>query len=152
MQELKQAATGFATALLLIIAAANIPRFINWLLVNTKAQTNTSFYDYYDNPISTSYTESPGKLLFEANCKSCHAVHVNLSGPALAGIEVRVPDKKLLYAWIRNPQAVLAKKNSYFTSLYEKWNKTPMNSFRQLTDAEIEDILAYIKETSAIPF
>ncbi|MBC6491988.1 c-type cytochrome [Flavihumibacter stibioxidans] len=85
-----------------------------------------------------------GKALFQQNCASCHAVSKNLTGPALAGIEERVTDKKLLYAWIRNNQAVLSSGNKYFTDLYNQWNKTPMNAFPNLTDEEIAAMLTYI--------
>ena len=90
-----------------------------------------------------------GKALFQQNCASCHAVNKALTGPALAGIEERVPDKKLLHAWIRNNQAVLATGNKYFTDLYAQWNKTAMNLFPNLTDGEIDAMLAYIKATPA---
>ena len=85
-----------------------------------------------------------GKALFQQTCASCHAVHKNLTGPALAGIEERVPDKKLLYDWIRNNQAVLATGNKYFTDLYAAWNKTAMNLFPNLSDEEIGAMITYI--------
>jgi mono/diheme cytochrome c family protein len=90
-----------------------------------------------------------GKALFQQNCATCHAVTKNLTGPALAGIEERVPDKKLLYAWIRNNQAVLQSGNKYFNDLYIQWNKTAMNLFPSLTDAEIDAILAYVNTAAA---
>ncbi|GAB2673959.1 c-type cytochrome [Flavihumibacter cheonanensis] len=90
-----------------------------------------------------------GKALFQQNCASCHAVHKNLTGPALAGIEERVPDKKLLYDWIRNNQAVLATGNKYFTDLYAAWNKTAMNLFPNLTDEEIGAMITYINSVPA---
>jgi cytochrome c551/c552 len=92
-----------------------------------------------------------GKALFQANCAACHSVTKDLTGPALHGIEERVTDKKLLHAWIRNNQAVLATGNKYFTDLYTKWNKTAMNMFPSLTDAEIDAILAHIQKTAAAP-
>lgn len=85
-----------------------------------------------------------GKALFQQNCASCHAVHKDLTGPKLAGIEERVPDQKLLYAWIRNNQAVLATGNKYFTDLYAAWNKTAMNLFPNLSDEEIGAMITYI--------
>ncbi|MCU0385427.1 MAG: c-type cytochrome [Flavihumibacter sp.] len=90
-----------------------------------------------------------GKALFQQNCASCHAVHKNLTGPALAGIEERVPDKKLLYAWIRNSQAVLQSGNKYFNDLYLTWNKTAMNLFPNLTDEEIGAMITYINSVPA---
>jgi len=90
-----------------------------------------------------------GKALFQQNCASCHAVHKNLTGPALAGIEERVPDKKLLYDWIRNSQAVLQSGNKYFNDLYVTWNKTAMNLFPNLTDEEIGAMITYINSVPA---
>lgn len=86
-----------------------------------------------------------GKSLFMSNCASCHAVLKDGTGPALFGVEERVPDKKLLHAWIRNNQAVLASGNKYFNDLYNARNKTPMNQFLSLTDAEIDAILSYVQ-------
>lgn len=87
-----------------------------------------------------------GKGLFMSNCAACHAVLKDGTGPALFGIEERVPDKKLLHDWIRNNQAVLATGNKYFNDLYVARNKTPMNPFPNLTDAEIESILKYVQD------
>lgn len=90
-----------------------------------------------------------GKALFQQNCASCHAVSKDLTGPKLAGIEERVPDKKLLYAWIRNNQAVLATGNKYFTDLYNQWNKTAMNLYPNLTDEEIAAIITHVNTEAA---
>jgi cytochrome c551/c552 len=86
-----------------------------------------------------------GQALFSANCASCHAVHKDLTGPALAGVEERWGDKKKLHAWIRNNQAFLKTGDKYANDLYNQWNKTAMNLFPNLSDAEIDAILAYIK-------
>lgn len=93
-----------------------------------------------------------GKALFSQNCASCHALHKDLTGPALYGVEDRVPDKKTLFMWIRNSEQVLKSKNLYFTSLYETYNKVDMNKFPGLKDAEIEAILDYIKQSGSIVY
>ena len=86
-----------------------------------------------------------GQSLFQKNCASCHAVHKDLTGPALAGVEGRWGnDKKKLHAWIRNTQAYLKTGDPYATALYETWKKVPMNVFDQLKDDEIDAILGYI--------
>ena len=100
--------------------------------------------------IVTFFSASPlnaqnGQALFSQNCASCHAVHKDLTGPALAGVEERWGDNKRLYAWIRNNQAVIKSGDSYAVALYNKWNKTAMNLFPNLTDPEIAAMLAYIK-------
>jgi mono/diheme cytochrome c family protein len=90
-----------------------------------------------------------GKALFSQNCASCHAVNKKLTGPALAGVEDRWPDKKNLYAWIKNSAAFLKTGDAYANNLYNEYNKTAMNQFPSLTDADIDAILAYIKSVPA---
>lgn len=87
-----------------------------------------------------------GKALFQTNCASCHNPVKVVLGPALKGVEERVPDKKLLHDWIRNNKAVLASGNPYFTALYNQYNKTQMNTFPTMTDQEITDILKYVED------
>lgn len=87
-----------------------------------------------------------GKALFSANCASCHKIDKDLTGPALMGVEDRWPDKAKLYAWIKNNQAFLKTGDAYANALYQKWNKTAMNLFPTLTDADIDAILKYIRE------
>jgi mono/diheme cytochrome c family protein len=90
-----------------------------------------------------------GKSLFSQNCASCHAVNKKLTGPALAGVEDRWPDKKNLYAWIKNNQAFLKTGDAYANKLYNEYNKTAMNLFPALSDKDIDAILAYIKSVPA---
>ena len=86
-----------------------------------------------------------GKALFQSDCASCHNPIKVVTGPALKGVSSRVPDQKLLHSWIRNNAQVLASGNKYFNDLYAQYNKTPMNTFPQLTDAEIDAILKYVE-------
>jgi cytochrome c551/c552 len=86
-----------------------------------------------------------GKALFQANCASCHNPVKVVTGPALKGVSERIPDKKLLHQWIHNNQKVLATGNKYFTDLYSQYNKTPMNVFEGLSDAEIDAIIKYVE-------
>jgi len=87
-----------------------------------------------------------GKALFQTNCASCHHPVKTILGPPLKGVEERVPDKKLLHDWIKNNKAVLAAGNPYFTGLYNQFNKTQMNTFPNLTDQDIVDILKYVED------
>ncbi|CAN5180531.1 hypothetical protein BH11BAC6_BH11BAC6_07890 [soil metagenome] len=83
-----------------------------------------------------------GKTLFSEKCSGCHAVHK--TDNFLAGVSNRVPDKQLLYAWIRNSQEVIRSGNPYFVKLYEAHNKTSMTVFPELSNDDIDDILEYI--------
>jgi mono/diheme cytochrome c family protein len=89
-----------------------------------------------------------GKMLFQDNCASCHSIIKDLTGPALGGVEDRIKDKKLLYAWIRNSQAVLKTGNPYFKDLVKRYDNVIMTSFSNLSDEEIAAILHYIKGRS----
>ncbi len=92
-----------------------------------------------------------GKALFQSNCATCHNPFRDVTGPALKGVTERIPDKKLLHEWVHNNQAVLQSGNSYFTSLYNRFNKTPMTVFgSQLSDADIDAIIKYV-ETAQPP-
>ncbi|MGV3594532.1 MAG: c-type cytochrome [Sediminibacterium sp.] len=90
-----------------------------------------------------------GKALFTTNCASCHQVHKPSTGPALAGVEDRWPNKANLYSWIRNSAAFLKTGDKYANDLYNTWNKTAMNQFPNLTDEEIGAIITYINSVPA---
>ncbi len=93
-----------------------------------------------------------GKKLFTNNCAACHArdMKTDLIGPALAGVEVRweAYPREALYAWIRNSQSLVQKEHPRAVELWSKWQPVVMNSFPQLTDEEIEAMLAYIAFSS----
>ena len=90
-----------------------------------------------------------GKALFTTNCASCHQVHKASTGPALAGVEDRWPNKANLYSWIRNSAAFLKTGDKYANDLYNQYNKVAMNQFPSLTDDEIGAILKYIGSVPA---
>jgi mono/diheme cytochrome c family protein len=99
--------------------------------------------------LSVAVKAQDGKALFSANCASCHAVHKKLTGPALAGVEDRWPNKTNMYAWIHNSAAYLKTGDTYANNLYNEYNKTAMNAFPTLKNEEIDAILAYIKSVPA---
>ena len=88
--------------------------------------------------------EINGRQLFSINCASCHNVHKDLTGPALAGVNKRWPDKEKLYRYIRNSQDVI-QSDKYAMELYQKWNKSMMTPFPNLSDKEIGAILEYVE-------
>lgn len=94
---------------------------------------------------SSIFAQQNGQALFTGNCASCHAVHKDLTGPMLVGVEERWEKKENLRAWIKNSSAYLKLGDPYATALYQKWNKTNMPAFTQLSDADIDAILAYVK-------
>ncbi len=85
-----------------------------------------------------------GKAIFQANCASCHNPLKDATGPALKGVDGRVPSKEWLYNWIHNSSAVIASGDKYANDLFAKWNKTQMTAFPQLKNEEIDAVVAYV--------
>jgi len=99
------------------------------------------------NQVHAQGDAAAGSVLFKSlACNGCHNQNMldRLTGPPLYDVQSRVPDAKLLHAWIRNNQAVLASGDAYFTKLFNDYNKTPMNPYPSITDKQIEDILAFV--------
>lgn len=87
-----------------------------------------------------------GKALFQANCASCHHPIKKSTGPALQGVESRVPSKDWLYKWIKNSAAVIASGDAYANQIYTEYNKTAMTAFPNLSNEDIDAILLYVAE------
>ena len=83
-----------------------------------------------------------GKSLFNANCASCHKLNRNLVGPALKGVSAKY-EKELLYSWIKNSAALIKSGDDQAVAIYEEYNKVAMNAFPQLSNEDIDNILAY---------
>ena len=85
-----------------------------------------------------------GEALFKANCAACHKLYKKATGPALYDVVQKYEeDYEWLGKWIRNSGALIATGDSRANAIYEEYNKTVMNSFEGLTDADISNILAY---------
>ncbi len=91
-----------------------------------------------------------GKTLFLEKCAQCHNndMKSKSTGPALAGARGRWEGQpNSIYEWIKSPVTVVAT-NNYAKKLYAEYGSM-MSSFPQLTDADIDDILAYVDEKAA---
>ncbi|QLG44563.1 cytochrome c3 family protein [Costertonia aggregata] len=89
-----------------------------------------------------------GKSLFNQNCAACHALNRKMTGPALANVETRLYeeeglDKEWLYKWIRNSAGMIASGDAYAIKIYNEYNQAAMTAFPTLSNADIDDILAY---------
>ena len=86
-----------------------------------------------------------GKELFNSLCAACHKRYKKATGPALYGVTER-HSTEWLYKWIKNSSALIASGDAEAIAIYEEYNKTAMNAFPQLSNANIDDILAYVME------
>ena len=84
-----------------------------------------------------------GKELFNSLCAACHKRYKKMTGPALFGVTER-HSTEWLYSWIKNSAAMVASGDPEAVTIYEEYNKTAMNAFPQLSNADIDNILAYV--------
>lgn len=97
-----------------------------------------------------------GKQLFNQNCAACHALNRKMTGPALANVETRLAeaedlDKEWLYAWVKNSSGVIKSGDAYANKIYKEYNQSQMTAFPTLSNADIDNILAYTAYTPPPP-
>ncbi len=92
-----------------------------------------------------------GEALFNANCKTCHRVKTKLIGPALAGVETRVPSLGWIVNWVHNPAKVIGSGDDYANKIYAEYQKSQMTAFTSFKDEQILSIIAYVKAEAAKP-
>ncbi len=91
-----------------------------------------------------------GKGLFKEKCAQCHNKNMRdkLTGPALGGAEERWADydREDLYSWIRNSQALIQSGHPRAVEVSAEWDNVLMNANADLSDEQIESILAYVDD------
>ncbi|MFB0903960.1 MAG: cytochrome c, partial [Nonlabens sp.] len=92
--------------------------------------------------VSESADAALGEALFKANCASCHKLYKKAVGPALFQVSERY-DKDWLYTWIKNSSAFIATGDAQAVAIYNEYNQSNMNAFPQLSNVDIDNILAY---------
>jgi mono/diheme cytochrome c family protein len=97
-----------------------------------------------------------GKTLFNANCAACHQLDKKMTGPALRNVETRLSndqglDRAWIYAWIRNSAGVIKSGDAYANKVFNENGGTAMTAFPQLSDQDIDNILAYTAQVKAEP-
>lgn len=88
-----------------------------------------------------------GKALFLEKCASCHNNNMvaDMTGPKLYGVQDRWAEyPEALYAWIRNSVAT-AESGNPRAKVMINWSASQMTAFENLTNEQIDDILAYIE-------
>lgn len=97
-----------------------------------------------------------GKALFNTNCAACHKLDAKMTGPALRGVGDKY-DKEWLYKWVKNSAEMVKSGDAKAVKVYEEYNKVAMTAFPQLSNADIDNIVAYTMlpkeevKTAAVP-
>ncbi len=91
-----------------------------------------------------------GKELFNSQCAACHKLDAKMTGPALRGISSRLTNE-WLYKWIRNSQEMIKSGDAEAVRVSAEYNGSVMTAFPQLSNADIDNIIAYTSEPKAEP-
>lgn len=89
-----------------------------------------------------------GKELFNANCAACHKLDGKSTGPELRGVAEK-HDKAWLYKWIHNSSDMIKSGDPVAVKLFADHNKAVMTSFPQLSEGDIDNIIAYTSTPKA---
>ncbi|MCB0448739.1 MAG: c-type cytochrome [Confluentibacter sp.] len=91
-----------------------------------------------------------GKSLFNANCAACHQLDKKMTGPALRNVEEKIVaeglDRAWIYEWIRNSSGLIKSGDAYANKIYNEFGGAAMSPFPQLSNEDIDNILAYTAE------
>ena len=100
-------------------------------------------------PVATSAGDPVrGKELFNTNCAACHKLDAKATGPALRGVGAKY-DKSWLYKWIHNSGDLIKSGDALAVKVFNENNKVPMTAFPQLSEGDIDNIIAYTMEEKA---
>jgi mono/diheme cytochrome c family protein len=120
--------------------AALISYVINHALPSFSPDDKTAFVQGGDAatsaPADAIDWSKGGAAIFNANCSRCHSKKLER--------EERIPGGDWVYKWIRNSAALIQSGDAYGNEIYARYNKTQMDPFPNLTDAEINLIMEFI--------
>ena len=91
-----------------------------------------------------------GKELFNTNCAACHKLDAKATGPALRGVAGR-HDMAWIYKWVHNSSEMIKSGDAAAVKLFAENNNAVMTAFPQLSEADIDNIIAYTSEPKAAP-
>ena len=122
------------------------------LLAVTLIFSNPAIAQDTADEAETTATETPaadgvgdaaaGEALFKANCAACHKLYKRATGPALFGVGDKY-DREWLYSWIKNSQELIQSGDSQAVAIFEEYNQSVMTAFPQLSNEDIDNIIAY---------
>ncbi|AWU40056.1 cytochrome C [Blattabacterium punctulatus] len=89
-----------------------------------------------------------GKKIFKQNCTSCHSLDLEkkMIGPALYGVTEK-RNREWLHKWIVDNKSLRNSGDLDAISIYKEYGNVEMNSFNQLSEKQIDDILYFIKKS-----
>lgn len=89
-----------------------------------------------------------GKIIFTSRCASCHNVNKQVTGPALAGIEKRRSIDWII-GFVHSSQNLVKNGDKDAVALFAQFNQIVMPDHPDLTNAQIKNVVDYIKSAAA---
>lgn len=108
------------------------------------------FVFLFANVVSAQGDAAAGKTLFNAQCAACHNLDKDMTGPALRGVGNKY-EKEWLYKWIRNSAELIKSGDARANKIFNEWKQSPMTAFPQLSDADLDNIIAYTLTEKEVP-
>ncbi len=90
-----------------------------------------------------------GKEIFNTNCAACHKLDAKATGPALRNVGAKY-EKEWLYKWIHNSGDLIKSGDAIAVKVFEANNKVPMTPFPALSEADIDNVIAYTMEPKPV--
>jgi len=89
-----------------------------------------------------------GEALFKAKCTSCHNgdLVTRMTGPGLGPIVSSETDDKWLTHWIHNNQELIKANDPKAMKIYNEFNQAGMTVFADLSDADVANVIKYIRD------
>jgi hypothetical protein len=88
-----------------------------------------------------------GKTVYLANCASCHHLKGNGTAPSLAFLWTR-RNRQWLLDYSRNNGKLLWRGDPYTCFLFNRYKMSPMPTFPDLSDADLEGVYQYVTSAS----
>lgn len=85
-----------------------------------------------------------GKAIFQSRCAACHNISKTLTGPALAGVDQR-RSMEWIVNFVHSSQAVIKSGDKEAVALFKQFNNIPMPDHKDLSEAQIKNVVEYIK-------
>jgi mono/diheme cytochrome c family protein len=102
----------------------------------------TSFAQDAAPAATTGGDPAKGKELFNANCAACHKLDAKSTGPALRGVAGKY-EMSWIYKWVHNSSDLIKSGDAAAVKVFEENNKAVMTAFPQLSEGDIDNIIAY---------
>jgi cytochrome c551/c552 len=98
------------------------------------------------NSVVNAQDAAKGAAIYKSSgCGACHKMDQRMTGPAL-GPRVAAEPEDYLIKWIQNSQALIAAKDPKAVAIFNEYNQVPMPAYANLSDDDVKDILAYVKD------